>query len=74
MDCSMISTIVGSVVSIITSLGTLLGVVMANNKNNALMGYKIDQLEKKVTQHNNLIDRMYKVEARLDVLEEIEHS
>lgn len=74
MDCSMVSTIVGAVVSIITSLGTLLGVVIANNKNNALMGYKIDQLEKKVTQHNNLIDRMYKVEARLDVLEEIEHS
>lgn len=74
MDPAIVSSIVTAVVSITTGLGTVLGVILANSKTKALMEYKIDQLEMKVTKHNNLIDRMYKVEARLDVLEEIEHS
>ena len=32
--------------------------------------YKIDELDKKVHEHNNLIDRMYKVENRVTLLEE----
>ena len=31
--------------------------------------YRIDQLEKKVDKHNNLVERMYKVEAELEALE-----
>ena len=32
--------------------------------------YRIDQLEKKQDKHNNLIDRMYKVESRVTVIED----
>ena len=74
MDPAIVSAIVTAIVSIASGVGTLLGVILTNSKSKALMEYKIDQLELKVTKHNNLIDRMYKVEARLDVLEEIEHS
>ena len=39
---------------------------LSNNKkseeNKNLTLYRIDQLEKKVDKHNNLIDRMYKIE------------
>lgn len=74
MDPAIVSSIITALVSITSGVGTLLGVILTNSKSKALMEYKIDQLEAKVTKHNNLIDRMYKAEARLDVLEEIEHS
>ena len=45
-------------------LGSLLG-VLASNK---LTNYRIEQLEKKVDKHNNLIDRTYKLERKVDML------
>lgn len=37
---------------------------------NKLTGYRINQLEIKVEKHNNLIDRMYKVENRVSLIED----
>lgn len=34
------------------------------------MAYQIDELRKEVKKHNGLIDRMYRVEGRLDVFDE----
>lgn len=48
-----------------TGLGTFGGIITASRLSN----YRIEQLEKKVDKHNCLIDRMYKVEARVDVIE-----
>lgn len=39
-------------------LGTFAGVVVSSN----LTNWRIEQLEKKVEKHNNLIDRTYKLE------------
>lgn len=47
-----------------SGLCSLLG-VLASSK---LTVYRLEQLEKKVQAHNNLIERMYKVEKRLDLL------
>ena len=49
-----------------SGLGSLVG-VLASSK---LMQYRLEQLEKKVEKHNNLIDRMYHVEAQEEVIEE----
>lgn len=68
-------------VAIIMSLGSLVGVIITvvwGNKKNAeasqkqteLTLYRIDQLEQKVNKHNNIIERTYALEARLDVDEE----
>ena len=68
-------------VAIITSCLSLLGVVITvyyGNKRNEesvkeqtnLTLYRINQLETKVNMHNNLIERMFKVEERLEVDEE----
>ena len=57
-------------VAIITSLCTLLGVVITVRNGNSKTLYRIEQLEQKVNKHNSLIDRMYKVEDRLNVDEE----
>lgn len=52
-----------------TGVLSLIGVYLANRKSAALIEYRMQQLEKKVDKHNSLIDRMYKVEGRLDVIE-----
>ena len=61
------------IIAIITSMVTLAGVIItgvANSKNtskqlkvqNDLTLYRIQQLEKKVEKHNNLIERTYRLE------------
>ena len=51
------------VVSLITLAGTILTVISGSR----LTAYRIQKLEEKVQAHNNLIDRMYKVEQRIEV-------
>lgn len=48
-------------VSIITLIGTILTVYGGNK----LTAYRIEQLEKRVNKHNNLIERTFKIEERL---------
>jgi len=49
--------------------GTLLGSVSGILAANRLSNYRIGQLEQKVDKHNCLIDRMYKVEGRLEEID-----
>ena len=58
------------VVALITATGALIGTYIANRKAAALMEYRLEQLEKKVDKHNNLVERMYHIEERVTVLEE----
>lgn len=60
-----LSTIVGAVIS------GIVAVVVANkqhDKTAALIEYRIKELEEKVDKHNNLIERMYVVETKLNLL------
>lgn len=60
-----LSTIVGAVIS------GIVAVVVASkqhDKTTALIEYRIKELEEKVDKHNNLIERMYVVETKLDLL------
>ncbi|MCQ2484746.1 MAG: hypothetical protein MJ168_05370 [Clostridia bacterium] len=50
------------IIAVIAFAGTLVGTfggILAANK---LSNYRIEQLEKKVEKHNNLVERMYHVE------------
>lgn len=49
-----------------SALGSIIGIIC----NTRLTTYRIKQLEKKVDKHNTVIDRTYKVESRLDVIDE----
>lgn len=49
-----------------SALGSLIG-IMANSK---LMNYRIAQLEDKVSKHNNLIERTYRLEKRVELTDE----
>jgi len=49
-----------------TLIGSLCGVLTANK----LTNYRIEQLEKKVEKHNNVIERVYRLEQQNAVEEE----
>ena len=50
-----------------TLLGSLFGVLAAQK----LTQYRLSQLEEKVNKHNNLVERTFKLEGRMD---EAEHD
>lgn len=66
----MESIIESVIVAVITGGLSLAGVYIANRKAAALMEYRLEQLEKKVDKHNNLVERMYHIEERVTILEE----
>lgn len=57
------------VVGLLSLCGTLIGSVGGIMATNKLTVYRIGELEKKVDKHNNLIERMYKAEDRLNIVE-----
>lgn len=52
-------TVIVGMFSCITSIIGTFGGILVSSK---LTTYRLEQLEKKVQKHNNLIERMYKVE------------
>ena len=63
----MSETIAIAILSLVGTLSGTFGGIMTANK---LTGYRLEQLEKKVEKHNNLIDRMYRVEERTELQEQ----
>ena len=60
----------GVLVALLSLAGTLTGAFSGIMVANRLVNYRLQQLEKKVDQHNSVIDRMYCAERRLDVFGE----
>lgn len=65
------------VVAAMSLLGTLLGSLAGVETSSKLVNYRLEQLERKVQAHNNLIERTFQLEAaqalqaqRLDRLEQ----
>lgn len=56
--------------TIIVALVSLVGTCIGSWGGARLMTYRIEQLEKKVNKHNNLIERVYKLEKEFAVHEE----
>lgn len=47
---------------------TLAGVIITVAVGNSKTIYRIEQLEKRVTAHNNLVTRMYEAEKEIDII------
>lgn len=58
------------IVALLSLAGTLIGSYLSSRKSAALLAYRLEQLEQKVQAHNNLIDRTYRLEDRVNVQEE----
>lgn len=56
------------------AIPSILATVSANKRSNDLVIYRINELDQKVHEHNNLIDRMYNAEKRIALLEENKKS
>lgn len=54
--------------SIITGGITLVGVLIANSKNQAVMETKVEELTREVREHNNFARRMPVVEEQIKVI------
>lgn len=59
------------IVGAFSLLGTLVGTYFANRKSAALMEYRLQELEKTVSKHNQVVERTYKLEGRMT---EAEHD
>ena len=63
----MSETVINAFIDLVgNALGMLGGIVISIK----LITYRIEQLEKKVEKHNQVIDRVYKLEAHEGVIDE----
>ena len=58
------------IVAIISLCGTLMGTFGGIMTSSRLTGYRIEQLEKKVEKHNNVVERVFRLEDNDRLLEE----
>jgi hypothetical protein len=63
----MTETIIVALITLAGSAIGTLGGILASAK---LSNYRLEQLEKKVDKHNNLIERTYKIEEHNAVMDE----
>ena len=52
-------------VAAITAGFAFLGVYISNRKQAALVAYRLEKLEEKVDKHNNVVERMYRLEEQV---------
>ena len=58
------------IVALLSLAGTLGGSFFAQRKSSAVIAYRLQELEKRVQAHNNLVERTYHLEERMGVHEE----
>ena len=65
------TTVLTAVISgLCVAVPSIVATILANKRNNDLVLFRINELDQKVHEHNQLIDRMYRVESRVSILEE----
>ena len=62
--------IVAIISGLCVAIPSVIATISSNKKNNDLVIYRINELDKKVHEHNNLIDRMYKAEQKIAIIED----
>ena len=58
------------VVALVSFFGTMAGTLGGIITSSKLTSYRIEQLEKKVEKHNNVLERVYKLEQKEAVVDE----
>ena len=62
--------LVAVVSGLCVAVPSIIATVSSNKRNNDLVLYRINELDKMVHEHNSLIDRMYRVENKVSLLED----
>lgn len=55
--------------SVLTAILSFLGVYISNRKTAAVMEWRLKELEKKVDKHNQVVERTFKLEQKVEDLE-----
>jgi len=66
----MNEVVVAIISGLCVAVPSIIATISTNKKNNDLVIYRIDELDKKVKEHNSLVERMFNVEKRMAVIEE----
>lgn len=65
----MTQILVAVISGLCVAIPSVIATISSNKKNNDLVIYRINELDKKVHEHNNLIERMYRVEQEIALVE-----
>lgn len=57
-------------IGLLSLAGTCVGSIAGILASQKLVNYRLQELELKVDKHNTLIDRMYKIESRVTLIED----
>ncbi len=63
----MNDVVIVAIISLIGTLGGTFGGILTSSK---LTNYRIEQLEKKVEKHNNVVERVFGLEKKVAVIDE----
>lgn len=62
--------LVAIISGVCVAVPSLVATIVLNRKNQALIEYRLTQLEDKVNKHNQIVERTYKLEYRCNVFDE----
>ena len=66
----MTEILIAVISGLCVAIPSIIATVSSNKRSNDLVLYRINELDKKVHEHNSLIDRMYKVEKDVAILKD----
>lgn len=66
----MTEILIAVISGLCVAIPSIIATVSSNKRSNDLVIYRINELDKKVHEHNSLIDRMYKVEKDVAILKD----
>ena len=70
----MTQILVAVISGLCVAIPSVIATISSNKRNNDLVIYRINELDKKVHEHNNLIERMYRAESDIKLLKEKEEK
>ena len=59
------------IIALITAAAGVITQIVISSRTTNLMAYRLTELEKKVTLHNNLVEHMTKIETKVNTIEEV---
>lgn len=67
MDSTAITALISG---LCVAIPSVIATISSNQKSQALINYKIEELDKKVEKHNTVIERTYALEDEIHIIQE----
>ena len=66
----MTTIVTSTITGLCVAIPSILATVISSRNNSNLLSYRLKKLEEKVEKHNHVIERTYKIESQIAMLEE----